>query len=173
MDTLHEYGCISVRFPSEVDSGDTGWHVDAGFAGADHNDFSAYRINVYSKGRGLLMLFLFSDVGEKDAPTKILKSSHLDVARLLAEKGEDGLSFMELVSELSGISKSEEILAVGNAGTVYLCHPFLVHGAQRHLGQVCVDLRVFGIYWSANRRDSDLPSPTNSSFFQLYHFPSI
>ena len=27
-----------------------------------------------------------------------------------------------------------EIAAVGSAGTVYLCHPFLVHAAQRHRG---------------------------------------
>jgi hypothetical protein len=27
-----------------------------------------------------------------------------------------------------------EVLAVGSAGTVYLCHPFLVHAAQRHRG---------------------------------------
>jgi len=27
-----------------------------------------------------------------------------------------------------------EALATGDAGTVYLCHPFLVHAAQRHRG---------------------------------------
>jgi hypothetical protein len=27
-----------------------------------------------------------------------------------------------------------EALATGDAGTVYLCHPFLVHAAQRHQG---------------------------------------
>src|SRR5690606_11445752 len=59
-------GAFPIRFPSEVDSGDTGWHVDAGFPGSDPNDFFEYRINVQSKGRGLLMLFLFSDVGEND-----------------------------------------------------------------------------------------------------------
>lgn len=128
-------GAFPVRFPSDVDAGDTGWHVDAGFPGVDPNDFFAYRINLNSKGRGLLMLFLFSDVSENDAPTRILKSSHLDVARLLQEKGEDGLSFMELASELPSIPKREEVLAVGSAGTVYLCHPFLVHAAQGHRGE--------------------------------------
>ena len=29
-----------------------------------------------------------------------------------------------------------EVLATGEAGTVYLCHPFLVHAAQRHRGTV-------------------------------------
>jgi len=27
-------------------------------------------------------------------------------------------------------------LASGEAGTVYLCHPFLVHAAQRHRGSI-------------------------------------
>lgn len=129
-------GAFPVRFPSETDSGDTGWHVDAGFAGADPNDFFAARINVHSKGRGLLMLFLFSDVTEPDAPTRILKGSHLDVARLLEPEGENGLSFMELAGKLPELPGREEALAVGNAGTVYLCHPFLVHAAQQHRGKM-------------------------------------
>jgi hypothetical protein len=29
-----------------------------------------------------------------------------------------------------------EALAAGEAGTVYLCHPFLVHAAQMHHGKV-------------------------------------
>src|SRR5690606_31076301 len=86
-------GAFPVRFQSETAAGDTCWHVDAGFPGDDPNDFFAYRINVHSKGRGLLMLFLFSDVNEQDAPTRILKGSHMDVARLLETEGEEGLSF--------------------------------------------------------------------------------
>ena len=129
-------GAFPVRFPSETDAGDTGWHVDAGFPGDDPNDFFSYRINVHSKGRGLLMLFLFSDVGEQDAPTRILKGSHIDVARLLEPAGEEGLSFMELADKLPGLPFREEALATGPAGTVYLCHPFLVHAAQRHSGKV-------------------------------------
>lgn len=127
-------GAFPIRFPSAIDSGDTGWHVDAGFAGDDPNDFFAARININSKGRGLLMLFLFSDVSDQDAPTRILKGSHLDVARRLAPEGESGLSFMELATRLSELPEREEVLAVGKAGTVYLCHPFLVHAAQRHCG---------------------------------------
>jgi hypothetical protein len=127
-------GAFPIRFPSETDAGDTGWHVDAGFPGDDPNDFFAYRINAHSKGRGLLMLFLFSDVDEQDAPTRILKGSHMDVARLLEPAGEEGLSFLELANKLPGLPGREEALATGKAGTVYLCHPFLVHAAQRHRG---------------------------------------
>src|SRR5690606_28837951 len=34
-------------------------------------DFLEWRANVTSKGRALLMLFLFSDVGDRDAPTRL------------------------------------------------------------------------------------------------------
>jgi hypothetical protein len=44
----------------------------------------------------LLMLFLFSDVGIDDAPTRIRVGSHMDVARFLAPAGEDGRSYMIL-----------------------------------------------------------------------------
>lgn len=128
-------GAFPVRFPSEKDCGDTGWHVDASFAGENPNDFFAARINFKSKGRALLMLFLFSDVTELDAPTRLLKGSHIDVARLLKPEGEAGLSFMELAQKLPDLPARPEALATGKAGTVYLCHPFLVHAAQRHRGK--------------------------------------
>jgi hypothetical protein len=83
------------------------------------------------------MLFLFSDVGEQDAPTRIRVGSHLRIPRLLAPVGEDGLSSLELARlaepETAGM---KEAIATGAAGTVYLCHPFLVHAAQPHRGIV-------------------------------------
>ena len=63
-------GTFPIRFPSAVDPGDAGWHIDASF-GTETPDFMSWRANVHSKGRALLMLFLFSDVGERDAPTRI------------------------------------------------------------------------------------------------------
>ena len=81
------------------------------------------------------MLFLFSDVTQHDAPTRIRLGSHLSVARLLAPMGDDGLSMLKLArladAETSGMP---EVLATGAAGTVYLGHPFLVHAAQPHRG---------------------------------------
>jgi len=127
-------GTFPVRFPSNVDSGDTGWHVDAGFPGGDPNDYFNWRININSKGRALLMLFLFSDITKLDAPTRILKGSHMDVARLLQPKGDAGLTFMELAKKLPEFSGRDEELATGKAGSVYLCHPFLAHAAQQHRG---------------------------------------
>jgi hypothetical protein len=80
-------------------------------------------------------LFLFSDVGDADAPTRIRVGSHLDIARLLAPAGESGLTLRELAANgLAETNGRDEVLATGDAGTVYLCHPFLVHAAQPHHG---------------------------------------
>ncbi|REJ74834.1 MAG: phytanoyl-CoA dioxygenase [Acidobacteria bacterium] len=128
-------GAFPVRFPSESSSGDDGWHVDASFPGQDPTSYFDWRINYLSRGRALLMLFLFSDVGPDDAPTRLRSGSHLDVARLLHGYGEDGLSFNQLAAELQALPERPETMAVGGRGTVYLCHPFLVHAAQRHRGR--------------------------------------
>ena len=129
-------GTFPIRFPHPDDAGDTGWHVDASFPPESGGaSFFEWRINVNSRGRGLLMLFLFSDVGEKDAPTRIRTGSHLAVARALRGKGERGMSAMELAAALDEVSGGmPEALAIGEAGTVYLCHPFLAHAAQPHQG---------------------------------------
>lgn len=129
-------GSFPVRFPHPDDPGDTGWHVDLSFPGDDcdpneQHDFSAWRVNVTSRGRALLMLFLFSDVGEDDAPTRIRVGSHMDMARFLEPAGESGMSHMNL-NEVG--ADRPLALATGVAGTVYLCHPFLIHAAQRHRG---------------------------------------
>lgn len=127
-------GTFPVRFPSDEASGDDGWHVDVSF-GYEHPDFMEWRANVSSKGWALLMLFLFSDVGTEDAPTRIRVGSHIDVARQLAPAGEAGLTLRELAADaFAGSASRPKELAVGKAGTVYLCHPFLVHAAQPHRG---------------------------------------
>ncbi len=129
-------GTFPIRFPSAEDPGDCGWHVDMSFGMEAEPDFLAWRVNVFSKGRALLMLFLFSDVTGEDAPTRLRVGSHLDVARALGPHGEAGLTLRELSS--SGFSESahrSEAMATGAAGTVYLCHPFLVHAAQPLRGE--------------------------------------
>lgn len=119
-------GGFPIRFPSPDDPGDTGWHADASFSGDD----GSLRLNINSDGRALLMLFLFSDVGEDDAPTRIRVGSHLDVPRILEPAGDAGLSFIELPERLDLDNDQPIALATGEAGTVYLCHPFLIHAAQ-------------------------------------------
>jgi hypothetical protein len=130
-------GTFPVRFPCDQhigDTGDTGWHIDASFPGenSDPNDYLTWRVNVHSRGRALLLLFLFSDVDELTAPTRIRRGSHLEVARLLAPAGEKGLAIRDL--DLSTTANCPVTLATGQAGTVYLCHPFLVHAAQVNRG---------------------------------------
>lgn len=128
-------GTFPVRFPGPGDPGDTGWHVDASFPGAVPGDYLQWRVNVCSRGRALLLLVLFSDVGEDDAPTRLRPGSHRRVARLLAPAGDDGLSFMELAGRLGERPDEPTALATGPAGTIYVCHPLLVHAAQPHRGR--------------------------------------
>jgi hypothetical protein len=128
-------GTFPVRFPSPDDPGDAGWHVDASF-GTDMGDFMQWRVNVTSRGRALLMLFLFSDIDDDEAPTRLRVGSHVDIARQLAPAGDAGLTLRALAA--NGFAESAtrpERLATGPAGTVYLCHPFLVHSAQPHRGR--------------------------------------
>lgn len=126
-------GTFPIRFPSRRDPGDAGWHIDVSYPDGDPNDFMTYRANIACKGRVLLMLFLFSNVGPKDAPTRIRIGSHHIVARLMARAGERGLK-LDLDGKVGKTRFCRQALALGAAGTVYLCHPFLVHAAQKHRG---------------------------------------
>ncbi|GAA1460971.1 phytanoyl-CoA dioxygenase family protein [Williamsia maris] len=132
-----ELGNVAIRFPTGGESNDTGWHIDASYLppGA-----SRYFVNVSSRDRGLLMLFLLSDVSADDAPTRLKVGSHQDVPRFLAPRGDDGVDMFELcgVMDADGALDSPdraEALATGIAGDVFLCHPFLVHAAQSHRGR--------------------------------------
>lgn len=130
-------GTFPVRFPAPaepVDPRDASWHVDMSFA-LEEPDSLSWRANVSSRGRSLLMLFLFSDIGELDAPTRLRVGSHRTIARLLAPAGEVGLPLRELSrNAFAETADCPVALATGDAGTVYLCHPFLVHSAQPHRG---------------------------------------
>ena len=131
-------GGFAVRFPHPDDPGDTGWHIDASFPGPEGSDsYLDWRVNLRSDRRALLMLFLFSDVSNEDAPTRIRLGSHLIVPSLLAPAGDIGMSMLE-ISRLAEQATAglPETTAAGAAGTVYLCHPFLVHAGQSHRGTV-------------------------------------
>ena len=130
-------GTFPIRFPSDQAPGDDGWHIDASYMlpTDDPNDFFSIRANIKSKGRALLMLFLFSDVAQDDAPTRIRVGSHRDMARFLLPFGEEGATMHQMMAtNFAGTEKCPEALATGPAGTVYLCHPFLVHAAQPNRG---------------------------------------
>lgn len=130
-------GTFPVRFPSAESPGDDGWHIDASYMlpGDDQNDFFNIRANIQSRGRALLMLFLFSDVEENDAPTRIRVGSHTHMARFLLPYGENGATMHQMIAgNFADTGHCPEALATGPAGTVYLCHPFLVHAAQPNRG---------------------------------------
>jgi hypothetical protein len=118
-------GLFVVRFPSADDPGDAGWHIDGSF-----DVDGQWWVNAQSRGRALLMLFLFSDVAEDNAPTRIRVGSHLDVPPVLAPAGEAGVPFEQVVTQLRDVHRRPVALATGKAGDVYLCHPFLVHAAS-------------------------------------------
>jgi hypothetical protein len=129
-------GTFPIRFPHPDDPGDTGWHLDSGFT---PDGEAGSRINLRSRGRALLMLFLFSDVDPDHGPTRIKVGSHLDVPAFLEPAGERGVEFFELcrTMDVAGRLDAPErplALATGRAGDVYLCHPFLIHAAQPNRG---------------------------------------
>ena len=56
--------------------------------------------------------------------------SHLDVPRVLTGYGESGRFFGDVVGKLPASTFDRpRVRATGQAGDVYLCHPFLVHRA--------------------------------------------
>ena len=127
-------GTFPVRFPSPEDPGDAGWHIDVSF-GTEAPDFLEWRANIHSKGRALLMLFLFSDVGEErcaDPHPRRLTRGRREAAG--AGRRRRDSRCVNSLPMASASAHREVALATGEAGTVYLCHPFLVHAAQPHRG---------------------------------------
>ncbi|MER5514002.1 phytanoyl-CoA dioxygenase family protein [Streptomyces sp. NPDC002763] len=131
-DPRYSLGAFPLRFPHREEPDDAGWHIDTSFMPEGATDWYA---NVWSRERALLMLFLFSEVTEADAPTRIRVGSHLDVPRILEPYGTEGATLRELGPLVAAASAHRPVaLATGRPGDVYLCHPFLVHAAQPNHG---------------------------------------
>ncbi|MFI0942210.1 phytanoyl-CoA dioxygenase family protein [Streptomyces sp. NPDC021020] len=125
-------GSFPLRFPHPEEPDDAGWHIDGGYLPAGE---SWHFSNLRSRDRALLMLFLFTDVTEDNAPTRIRVGSHLDIPRVLAPYGETGVSMLRGAPAMVAASDHRPVaLATGRAGDVFLCHPFLVHAAQPNHG---------------------------------------
>lgn len=119
-------GTIPVRFPGEDDPGDAGWHIEASY-----DDGGGQRVNAGSRARGLLALYLLTDVEPDGAPTRLRPGSHWDVPPLLAPAGDAGMAWLPAAQEAARASAHRPTaLAAGRAGDVFLCHPFLVHAAS-------------------------------------------
>ncbi len=113
---------VVVRFPSE-DRANCGYHIEGSYDGP-----GGYWVNVRSRARGLLALLLFTDVGPEDAPTRLMRGSHLAVPEFLAPYGEAGTNADAEFWRPSALCLPTAH-ATGNAGDAFLCHPFLVHTA--------------------------------------------
>jgi hypothetical protein len=118
-----------IGFPNDTDPPDLGWHLSGRSA-----DEGGDNLSLRSPGSALLMLFLFSDITFRDAPTPIRVGSHLDVSGLLEAAAEAGMSERELVTKLKATRGRPIQRAIGRAGDVYLCHPFVLHAEQPHHG---------------------------------------
>ncbi|MBF6346663.1 phytanoyl-CoA dioxygenase family protein [Nocardia cyriacigeorgica] len=130
-------GGFVIRFPGEEPALLDGWHVDVSYPGeySTPGDYLTWRANINSRDRALLMLFLFTDVGDDDAPTRLRVGSHHHVARLLEPEGDIGLDARTLAASADTATAHLPIAyATGRAGDVYLCHPFLVHAGQPNRG---------------------------------------
>jgi len=123
---------VVVRFPSADDErANAGYHIEGSYAGPGGE---RWWVNVRSRARGLLALFLFSDVGRRDAPTRLICGSHRYVAEFLAPHGEAGTNADADFWRPSVLCRPVAH-ATGRAGDVFLCHPFIVHTATwPHLG---------------------------------------
>lgn len=127
-----ELGAFPLRFPHVEEPDDAGWHIEGSYTPPGE---STYYTNVHSSERALLALFLFTDVDEANAPTRIRVGSHFDVPRVLRRHGDRGASGEVLAPEVDRASVHRPVaLATGRAGDVFVCHPFLVHAAQPHHG---------------------------------------
>jgi hypothetical protein len=133
-----QLGAIVARFPHTEQPNDDGWHLDASFPPPDDPsslDYFQWRVNYVSRSRSMLMLFLFTDCGPDDAPTRVRVGSHLPMARQLKRHGETGISLIDLAHEgFESSAACDVALATGEAGTVWMLHPFTVHAAQAHRG---------------------------------------
>jgi Phytanoyl-CoA dioxygenase (PhyH) len=115
---------VVVRFPSQ-DRANAGYHIEGSYHGPDGQQGW---VNVRSRARGLLALFLFTDVGPDDAPTRLICGSHLAVPRFLAPYGEEG-TYSDAEFWYPSTLCRPIVHATGSAGDVFLCHPFVVHTA--------------------------------------------
>jgi hypothetical protein len=116
---------VPVRFPSEQYPGGVGYHIDGTWRVGN-----VWRTNLRSTGRGLVAIVLLSDVDPDDAPNRLVLGSHLYVPNVLVRAGEEGMTGRDVAGQVrSSVLCRRSTEATGQAGDVFLCHPFLIHTA--------------------------------------------
>ncbi|MCC5830583.1 MAG: phytanoyl-CoA dioxygenase family protein [Phycisphaeraceae bacterium] len=99
-----------------------GWHKDGDF----------FRHFLDSPEQGLLTIVLWSDVVHQGGPTYIAPQSIGLIARYLAEHPEGRLPNEFPIAEL--IDQCDHFVeATGNAGDVYLMHPYMLHTVSQNV----------------------------------------
>ncbi|BBY16046.1 phytanoyl-CoA dioxygenase family protein [Mycolicibacterium litorale] len=120
-------GNIPVRFPVRPPVDDRGWHIDMNTPLPDGG------WAVSGRPHTLLLLTLLSDVGPDDAPTRIRRGSHHDVAAVL---GTSPMDFVEAGAVVDRVSAGRPVVhATGSAGDMYVVDPLTVHAADEHRGR--------------------------------------
>jgi hypothetical protein len=118
---------VVVRFPAEDERANAGYHIEGSYDPPARQP-GRWWVNIRSRARGLLALFLLTDVGRHDAPTRLLCGSHLAVPQFLAPYGDAGTDSDAEFWRPSTLCMTAAH-ATGKAGDVFLCHPFMVHTA--------------------------------------------
>lgn len=99
-----------------------GWHKDG--------DFFLHFLD--SPEQGLLVIPLWTDVVHQGGPTYIATDSLPVIARFLADRPEgvqpNGFDFRARIQECKEFGE-----AVGEAGDVYLLHPFMLHAVSQNV----------------------------------------
>ena len=112
------------------DHADT-WEPPTASAPGWHKDGDFFRHFLDSPEQGLLVIALWSDVVPTGGATFLAHDSVKPVAEFLAARPEgvapDGFPFGELIGRCSRFSE-----ATGEAGDVFLMHPYLLHASSRN-----------------------------------------
>ncbi len=105
--------------PWAMPGSDEGWHIDGIF----------FRHYLDSPEQALLTVELYSDVEPMGGGTALCEGSAPYAARALAEypEGMNPFEAVALARSVIPFEKLPKIEATGKAGTVYFCHPFILH----------------------------------------------
>jgi len=111
---------------------DEPWHEPSVSRPGWHKDGDFFRHFLDSPEQGLLTFALYSDVRSKGGATMVLPESVGAVARYLAEHPEGVLP--KDIDYPPMLAQCHEVVeATGDAGDVYLLHPFMFHAASQNV----------------------------------------
>jgi hypothetical protein len=120
---VHVGRAVMVRFPSQDRAG-AGYHIEASYPGPGGQGLAG---QCPLPGRGLLALFLLTDVDPDDAPTRLVCGSHLTAAVpgtvRRSRRGRRRPAVVPLYAVPSCHARDRD------GRDVFLCHPFIVHTA--------------------------------------------